>query len=196
MSALAKVDAVRRRWQRHQLLAQLPRGAVMVEIGAWKGDFAARLLDAKHPRELHIVDPWAHRSGEGYEDSWFGQRTQEQMDEIYESVKDRFAREIESGQVTLHRLPSTTAAADFEPESLDVVYVDGDHTYEGALADLNAYWPLLAPGGCMAGDDYADIGAWWGDGVVRAVDDFVAAHACETRIFGSQFLIRRPDAKG
>jgi predicted O-methyltransferase YrrM len=39
---------------------------------------------------------------------------------------------------------------------VDYVYVDADHTYEGCTADLEAWWPLLRPGGLIAGDDYGD----------------------------------------
>ena len=35
--------------------------------------------------------------------------------------------------------------------SLDCVYVDGDHSYEGCAGDLDAWWPTLRSGGIMAG---------------------------------------------
>ena len=34
---------------------------------------------------------------------------------------------------------------------MDVVYVDGDHSYEGAASDLDAWWPILRTGGAMVG---------------------------------------------
>lgn len=37
----------------------------------------------------------------------------------------------------------------------DLIYVDGDHTYEGALADLNNYSPLVKVGGFLVIDDCA-----------------------------------------
>ena len=35
--------------------------------------------------------------------------------------------------------------------SLDLVYVDGDHSYQGAASDIAAWWPNIRPGGVMAG---------------------------------------------
>lgn len=35
----------------------------------------------------------------------------------------------------------------------DVVYIDGSHTYEDALADLDNYAPMVAPGGFLVIDD-------------------------------------------
>lgn len=36
---------------------------------------------------------------------------------------------------------------------LDLVFVDGDHSYEGCLRDIDAYWPLVKQGGLMVFDD-------------------------------------------
>ena len=42
-------------------------------------------------------------------------------------------------------------------DSCDFIYVDGDHSYAGCLADIKAYWPKVKVGGIMAGHDYDDI---------------------------------------
>ena len=39
--------------------------------------------------------------------------------------------------------------------SYGLIYVDGDHTYEGALSDLDLYGPLVEPGGFLVMDDAA-----------------------------------------
>ena len=38
---------------------------------------------------------------------------------------------------------------------LDFIYIDGDHRYEGVLADLNGWRPKLREGGIMAGHDWS-----------------------------------------
>ena len=35
----------------------------------------------------------------------------------------------------------------------DLIHVDGDHTYEGCLHDMNLCWPAVKPGGVMVVDD-------------------------------------------
>lgn len=39
--------------------------------------------------------------------------------------------------------------------SLDLVYVDGDHTLRGISIDLIRTWPKVRPGGLLGGDDFA-----------------------------------------
>lgn len=183
---------VARRKQRRDLLSQLPQGGVGAEIGTWKGDFAARLLSSAKPARLYLIDPWQYRDEQEYAQAWFGDGIpggQEKMDAICESVRARFAAEISSGHVKVIRSPSVDAAASVE--LLDWAYIDGDHSYEGALGDLEAFYARLKPGGVLAGDDYGVTG-WWGDGVVRAVTDFAETHGCQPTIIGEQFVFTKP----
>ena len=40
--------------------------------------------------------------------------------------------------------------------SYDIVYIDGDHTYEGCRSDLEYGLKLVNPGGILCGDDMTD----------------------------------------
>jgi Methyltransferase domain len=184
---------VPRRLERRRLLARLPKGAVCAEIGTWRGDFAERILRSRRPRTLHLIDPWEYRGEDAYASALFGgvaHDGQGEMDAVYESVLERFRSGIERRQVQVHRSRSVDAAAAFADETLDWVYIDGDHTYEAVKADLEAYRRTVKPGGLLAGDDYG-LPGWWGDGVTRAVDEF-AANAADLTIIGTQFLLAKP----
>ena len=68
-----------------------------------------------------------------YGHSFYGGKNaqnQGDMDAIYEAVRERFPG------ADIHRLPSLEAAGLFESGTFDVVYIDGDHTYEAVKADL------------------------------------------------------------
>lgn len=52
-------------------------------------------------------------------------------------------------------------------ESLDFVYLDGDHEYSAVMADLEAWWPLVKPGGIIAGHDWV-LDGWHADDAYRA----------------------------
>lgn len=43
----------------------------------------------------------------------------------------------------------------------DLVFIDGDHTFEGAKADWNAYANLVRPGGIVAFHDTRRVGEQW-----------------------------------
>ena len=55
-------------------------------------------------------------------------------------------------QYVIGRSPDCAEA--FESEVFDVVFLDGDHSYEAVKQDLNAWWPKLKSGGLFCGDDY------------------------------------------
>lgn len=57
--------------------------------------------------------------------------------------------------VTLMQLASTEAAREIADESLDWVFIDADHSFEGVSADIEAWRPKVRPGGFLTGHDYA-----------------------------------------
>lgn len=187
--AAQKRDAERRR-----MLAALPEHGVCAEIGTWRGDFAAVILEHRQPQRLYLVDPWEHRAEGEYEQASYGGRMeggQQALEAMHQSVLDRFGTEIASGQVQVLRRRSTDAAATFADESLDWVYIDGDHSYEGVKADLEAYYRTVKSGGLLAGDDYGHVGSWFEDGVTRAVDEF-AGRCAGLEVIGTQFVLKKP----
>lgn len=161
---------------RNAVLNALPKGGVGVEIGVWKGDFSERILRTAKPLTLHLIDPWvASADANHVAEAWYGSGkvSQGDMDGIYKGVTERFARDIAAQRVRIHRAASAEAMASLEESSVDFVYVDGDHLYEGVRADLEAAFRATKPGGLICCDDY-QLGAWWGDGVVRAVHQFLS----------------------
>ena len=179
---------------RVRLLEEVPKGSSCAEIGVWKGDFSARILEVVRPAKLHLVDPWRVVDDEAYTGALYGSLSggQEQMDTIHAGVLERFAREVRDGAVEVHRLPSLDAVERFGAGELDFVYVDGNHLYEFVQADLDAWAKKIRVGGLLGGDDYG-VRGWWDDGVTRAVDEFVGAGRGEVVLLEDrQFLLRLP----
>jgi len=62
---------------------------------------------------------------------------------------------------------SVEVSKQYENESLDFIFIDGDHEYEGVKNDLIHWCPKVKRGGIIAGHDYVE----GYDGVIKAVDD-------------------------
>ena len=55
----------------------------------------------------------------------------------------------------------------FEDETFDYIFIDGLHTYDQCIKDLENYYPKLKPGGLFSGHDYSYI-----EDVNKAVNEF------------------------
>jgi hypothetical protein len=89
---------------------------------------------------------------------------------LYEEVKNKFSN---NSKVRIVRDYSVNAAKMFDNEYFDFVYIDGDHSYEAVLKDLEAWYPKLKKFGVMCGDDYGHPS---GLGVIKAVYEFAYKH--------------------
>lgn len=176
---------------RRKFLEKLPKGGIAVEIGVWQGDFSPTIIELITPDKLVLIDPWAHIEDDSHAEAFVGRTGKTKMDRIFDGVVKKFETEIAAGQVALIRDFSVPALVQFTDQSISFAYVDGDHSYEGVSADLAALFPKMKRGGIMAFDDYHRRG-WWGDGVIRAINEFLGAHPRDLRIravVGAQIAI-------
>lgn len=68
------------------------------------------------------------------------------------------------------------------PKVLDILMVDGDHSYEGVKSDLAWYAPLVRDGGKII---MHDVVSAYDPGVRQAADEYAAAMGFEFEIFKS-----------
>jgi len=176
---------------RQTLLHTLPKNAVAAEIGVWRGDFSQNILRVTEPKTLYLIDPWQTNKDETYAKSWYGSAAHTDMETIYQSVRNRFRQQIESGVVCVVRGPSAAGLSGLPDGHLDFAYVDGDHTFEGVQSDLDLCYAKVKTNGFICGDDYL-LGKWWKDGVVRAVNEFIGRRRVRiVMVLDAQFLLQK-----
>lgn len=82
----------------------------------------------------------------------------------------RLCEQFPTSCIATHRFNTQTDdAAKLDLPFVDMVHIDGDHSFNGALKDMTTFWPLCER--VMVVDDYIEIEA-----VAHAVDDFCASH--------------------
>lgn len=145
----------------------------IIEIGSWQGRSTIALAqacsDAKNGK-VHAIDNFEGNSG-----------TEKQYvinSEDLSDLKENFLLNIDraglSKFVKLYSM-SSSEAADIVSKTVDsirMIYIDGEHTYDAVKQDLDCYAPLLSKGGIIAFDDYSPRF----DGVKRAIDEHLAAN--------------------
>jgi hypothetical protein len=136
---------------RHHLLRYLPRGGVCAEIGTQTGYFAKHILAALQPSRFHIYDldftPFDHAY---------------------------FQRAIKQGVVCLHQGDSATLLAATPDRHFDFIYIDGDHSYEWVVRDLEQAGRKIKEDGWIVCNDYTVFSPLEKIkyGVYRAVNEF------------------------
>jgi predicted O-methyltransferase YrrM len=65
-----------------------------------------------------------------------------------------------------------------DPESIDLAFIDGDHTHEGALKDFRKIWPLMKKGGVILAHDCVK-----GEGAFKAIVDFTRENDISFEVF-------------
>lgn len=63
-------------------------------------------------------------------------------------------------------------------ETLDLVFIDGDHSYDAVCKDLRFWWNKIKVGGYILGDDYTRVHP----GTIKAVDEFAKEYNLEMTI--------------
>ncbi len=134
---------------------RLPKGNCMVEIGSYLGASSCFLAAAAKEKKgfLYCVDTWKNEGmTEGPRDTY----------ETFLNNTRRYRKLIEP-----IRLNSKEAASNFD-RTVDLLFIDGDHSYETVKTDLKSWLPKLSAGGLLLMHDWG-----WAEGVRRAIEEIV-----------------------
>jgi len=159
----------------------------MAEIGVFDGQNSGWLLARCPLLTLLMVDQWR-----AYDDS-------SQPDTVHNPGKwDRVRRMAlartdfaDARRIVLH-LTSLEAAAKIPDGSLDLAFVDANHSLPFVQRDIAAYWAKVKRGGWLAGHDYErkEPRIY---GVFQAVNEFAAARKLPLELDeDATWFVRRP----
>lgn len=123
---------------------------IAVEIGTWEGDFSFELLSKCQFKKVYCVDPYKHFDDESYPDG-MNSLTQADFDAKFKTVNERF--KIYGDRVEFLRMTSEEASKMFQDNSIDFVYIDGNHEYKYVKKDIELWYPKVKIGGYCTGDD-------------------------------------------
>lgn len=116
---------------------------VGAEIGVYKGEFSEKLCKAG--LRVYAIDPWIAFYGAGRT-----QQVQERQDFLYGHTQ----RTLAPYDAIILRKTSEDALWDFEDESLDFVYIDGNHDFRYVAFDIEEWSKKVRKGGVVSGHDY------------------------------------------
>jgi len=148
------------------LAIRVPKGQEIVELGVFQGKTALVLAwGAQQGQGAHVtaVDAW-DLAGNTYGPPF--------TDAGSKAWARHWVRSLGySNHIDLVNAFSHEVGADWSGPPVGLLFVDADHSYEGARRDIEAWAPHLAEGATIAVDDYHHPD--W-PGVAEAVDALVA----------------------
>lgn len=117
-----------------------------LQIGAYTGDASEWML------ENILTDPSSWLTDV---DTWSGSEEEAHKVFDWKALEDFYdARMSKYPNLCKIKSYSNKFLMSAEKSHYDFIYIDGDHTSEGAYSDANLSWDLLKPFGIMAFDDY------------------------------------------
>jgi predicted O-methyltransferase YrrM len=137
--------------------------STFVEIGTWKGKsavyMAEKIKDSGKRILFYTIDIFTGEDGYDYD-----------QDVKDGNLFEKFTQNIEPVKTYIQPLvgDSKILYENFKNESIDFLFVDGDHRYKSVKEDLKLWFPKIKPGGIISGHDYNEPSC----GVRQAVDEF------------------------
>lgn len=159
-----------RGWLTHEeglALSELASGKAVLEIGSFCG--LSTICMAQTAEIVHAVDPFDARATTH---AGFGTTLEEfEWNTERHGVQDR---------ITVHRGTSETLR--LPKQSIDLVFIDGNHSHESVLIDAKIAANVLRPGGLAAFHDYQ---SGCDPGVDSAVEELISKGGKLLRVVGT-----------
>jgi hypothetical protein len=159
----------------YNMLTNLNNG-IFVEIGVLGGATLLHIHDLCKINNIKIfgIDPWDKIN-------IFNGLTEHEIDKNMKDIslynfkkfKDNLNKIIDINQLNINIIneDSWNAVTKFEDNTIDVIHIDGDHSYEGFKKDLELYWNKVKLGGTIIVDDYK-----W-SGIKKATNEFIKKYS-------------------
>jgi hypothetical protein len=171
---------------RDDALVTWPKNGSVAELGVAFGSFTAQIIERVGPSRFDAFDTfvlhtlpsmWGKPIGEWLQ----GHPTHRAY---YES---RFAQQVRNSTLRVFEGDSSSNLKLQQLNSYDVIYIDGDHSFEGAKKDADAALKALKPGGMLVFNDYVCYDSSGGEyGVMPVVQDLCINHGWRLRYLALQ----------
>tara|TARA_B100000282_G_scaffold295597_1_gene275255 strand:+ start:811 stop:1386 length:576 start_codon:yes stop_codon:yes gene_type:complete len=171
--------------KRNFIFKLIKKNSVCCEIGVWKGEFSQLIIKKNNPTKLYLIDPWKD-FGDNYFDKKHIKYRQENQDQRFNLVNEKFKSNILKNQVEVLKMTSEEALSKLKDIKFDFIYVDGNHQYKFVKYDIENYFELLNESGYLVGDDYRI------DSVKKAVHDFIQNNKIKNfYVKNDQFILQK-----
>lgn len=117
----------------------------VVEVGVKKGTTFLHLLEHCPDMQIVGVDIWEN----------LAQRLPQHEERLRQIVEEKYGE-----RAILMKARSVEAAKRFQDYSLDLVFIDADHTEAAVREDILAWRSKVRPGGMLCGHDVNQKGVW------------------------------------
>jgi len=136
-------------------LASKVKNGHIVEIGSYLGASSCFLAAGMNEHtKLICIDTWENDAmSEGKRD------TKKEFDENTKLYKEKIVKVQGYSTNVVQDVFTIT-------QTIDLLFIDGDHSYAGCKADWDLYSPYLKSGSCVV---FHDIG--WAKGVVKVIEE-------------------------
>ncbi|MGW8177780.1 MAG: class I SAM-dependent methyltransferase [bacterium] len=141
-----------------EILKRLPHSeAVMLELGVWQGNNILSILPQRSHLTVYLVDTWGLQSqGEAARYKATGDYQAKlspgQWEHVYQKVVAQCA--FAGSRCHIIRSNIREASAHVQDGSLDLAFIDHDHSYGATVEAIDLLLPKIKPGGYIGGHDF------------------------------------------
>ena len=133
----------------------------ILEIGSYLGASAIILAEALKQNSQNISEPKVYCV-----DTWQNDAMTEGLRDTYQTFLDN----TKNWSNIVLPVRGNSQSVVLPEEEYDVVFIDGDHSYEGCRSDVQRFAPLVREGGCLILDDHISY-----TGVTKVVGELLTS---------------------
>lgn len=118
----------------------------IAEIGVFEGSYSLLLYNTFIDSEFYGIDMWETTGNDFFFSGQPGM-----VERAYVVAQERLGNKP---NFKLIKGKSEDISKTFEDDFFDLIYIDSDHSYDGAMNDFVNWFPKIKRGGIMSGHDF------------------------------------------